>query len=54
MPSRVSNAALTVDSREARDIEISLDFLGTKGGDWRLLSGFEEAESRILIRHGRA
>src|SRR3977135_368746 len=43
MPSRASNAVLTVDSREARDIEISLasDFVG-RGA----LSGFGDGESR--------
>jgi hypothetical protein len=35
---------LTEDSREARDIEISLRFPWdgiVEGGDWGLLSGFE-------------
>src|SRR6267142_2049612 len=43
MPSRASNAVLTVASREARDIEISLasDFVG-RGA----LSGFGDEESR--------
>src|SRR6267142_844857 len=44
MPSRASNAVLTVASREARDIEISLasDFVG-RGA----LSGFGDGESRL-------
>src|SRR5882724_1694324 len=44
MPSRASNAVLTVASREARDIEISLasDFV-RRGA----LSGFGDGESRL-------
>src|SRR5450755_3059705 len=45
IPSRASNAALTVDSREARDIGISLgDFVG-RGA----LSGFRGSESRLTL-----
>jgi hypothetical protein len=53
MPSRASNAASMVDSREARDIEVSLEvslaisleriLLGRRGA----LSEFEEGESRL-------
>jgi hypothetical protein len=48
MPSRASNAALTDDSREARDIEISLGSArDCDGGDWEAFVGIWRRRVKI-------